>query len=70
MSQPDFYRLGAKDKYEAVQHSVAFALLKPADITRFLKRRAEIGENGVVREFTAWAQKARRRKTPERGKTA
>jgi Uma2 family endonuclease len=64
-----FYRLRAKGKYEAVQHSVAFAFLKPADLTRFMKRRAEIGENGVVREFIEWAQKARRRKTPERGKT-
>jgi Uma2 family endonuclease len=50
-----FYRLKSGAKYEAVQRSAAFAFLKPADLTRFLSRRSEIGENGVVREFVARA---------------
>ena len=56
-----FYRL-KKAKYEAIQRSVAFPFLKPADLMRFVKRRAETGENGVVREFVEWAKKARLRK--------
>ena len=52
-----FYRL-KKARYEAVEHSIAFAFLRPADLMRFVNRRAEIGENAVVREFVAWATKA------------
>jgi Uma2 family endonuclease len=52
-----FYRL-TKGKYQAVEHSIAFPFLKPADLLRFVNRRAEIGENGVVREFVEWASKA------------
>ncbi len=55
-----FYRL-TRGKYVPVQHSLSFPFLKPADLMRFIKRRAEIGENGVVREFIEWAQKAYRR---------
>ncbi len=51
-----FYRLKSKAKYEPVQHSLAFPFLKPADLMRFLNRRAEIGENAVVREFVEWAR--------------
>ncbi len=55
-----FYRL-KKTKYEAVQHSLAFAFLKPADVMRCVNRRAEIGENAVVREFIEWAIRAARK---------
>jgi Uma2 family endonuclease len=55
-----FYRL-SRGKYVASQRSVAFPFLKPADLMRFINRRAVIGENGVVREFIEWAQKANRR---------
>lgn len=58
-----FYRLKSKSEYEAVQHSIAFPFLRPADLMRFVKRRAEIGENAVVREFVEWAKKARLRKS-------
>ena len=58
-----FYRLRSKSKYEAVERSIAFPFLKPADLMRFVKRRAEIGENAVVREFVEWAKKARLRKS-------
>jgi Uma2 family endonuclease len=54
-----FYRRKSKTQYEAVQRSVAFPFLKPADLMRFVKRRAEIGENGVVRAFVEWAKNAR-----------
>lgn len=57
-----FYELTSEDKYEAVEHSVALPFLKPADLMRYVKRRAELGENGVVREFVEWAKKARGRK--------
>jgi Uma2 family endonuclease len=53
-----FYRLKSKAKYELVEHSLAFPFLKPADLMRFVRRRAEIGENAVVREFVEWAKKA------------
>ncbi|MEI8372244.1 MAG: Uma2 family endonuclease [Planctomycetota bacterium] len=57
-----FYRL-KKAKYEVVEHSIAFAFLKPADLMRFVNRRAEIGENAVVREFVEWAKKTVLRKS-------
>ncbi len=56
-----FYRLKSRTKYEAVDRSVAFPFLKPADLMRFVKRRGELGENAVVREFVEWAKKARSR---------
>jgi len=52
-----FYRL-TKAKYKEVENSIAFAFLKPADLMRFVNRRAEIGENAVVREFVEWAIRA------------
>ncbi|HUT91162.1 MAG TPA: Uma2 family endonuclease [Thermoguttaceae bacterium] len=58
-----FYRLKSKTKYETIERSVAFPFLKPADLMRFVKRRAEIGENGAVRGFVEWAKKARLRKS-------
>jgi hypothetical protein len=58
-----FYGLGAKGTYEVRPASLAFPFLKPADLTRFMKRRAEIGENGVVREFVEWAKKAQSRQS-------
>ena len=57
-----FYRL-TKTKYEEIEHSIAFAFLKPADLMRFVNRRAEIGENAVVREFVEWAKKAQAKRT-------
>jgi len=57
-----FYRLKSKSKYEAVQRSFAFPFLRPADLTRFVKRRSEVGENTVVREFVEWAKQASRRR--------
>lgn len=57
-----FYRLKSKTKYETAERSVAFPFLKAADLMRFVRRRAELGENGVVREFVEWAKKARLRK--------
>jgi Uma2 family endonuclease len=56
-----FYLL-KKAKYEVVPRSSAFPFLKSADLMRFINRRAEMGENGVVREFVEWAEKAQRRK--------
>ena len=53
------YRLKPKTAYETVRRRVAFPFLAPADLMRFVERRAEIGENAVVREFVDWAQKAR-----------
>ena len=51
-----FYRLNAKKKeYEPVERSIAFPFLKPADLMRFVKRRTELGETAVVREFVDWA---------------
>ncbi len=52
-----FYRL-MKTKYEEIEHSIALAFLKPADLMQFINRRADIGENAVVREFVKWAKKA------------
>ena len=52
-----FYQL-AKTKYQEVEHSVAFPFANPADVMRFVDRRGEIGENGVVREFVEWATRA------------
>jgi Uma2 family endonuclease len=52
-----FYRL-MKTKYKEIEHSIAFAFLKPADLMRFVNRRADIGENAVVREFVEWATRA------------
>jgi len=56
-----FYRL-VRGKYRPIQHSVSFPFLKAADLMRFINRRSELGENGVVREFLEWAQQADRRK--------
>jgi Uma2 family endonuclease len=53
-----FYRLTSKGKYETIDRSRAFPFLKPADLMRFVKRRAEIGENAVIREFVEWAKRA------------
>ncbi len=53
-----FYRLTATGKYETVERSLAFPFLKPADLMRFVNRRGELGETGVVREFVEWAKKA------------
>jgi len=58
-----FYRRKSETEYEAIERSLAFPFLKPADLMRFVKRRAELGENGVVREFVEWAKKARGRKS-------
>ncbi|MFW5693002.1 MAG: Uma2 family endonuclease, partial [Thermoguttaceae bacterium] len=53
-----FYCLkGKKKEYEPVERSIAFPFLKPADLTRFVKRRVELGETAVVREFVEWAQR-------------
>jgi len=57
-----FYRRKSKTAYEAIEHSIAFPFLTPADLMRFAKRRAEIGENAIVREFVEWAKKASVRK--------
>ena len=54
-----FYRLANSGEYELVPRSIAFPFLKPADVMRFVKRRAEVGENALLREFLAWATKAR-----------
>ena len=56
-----FYRLSSQGAYESTERSVAFPFLKAADIMRFVKRRSEIGENAVVREFVKWAQAAKLR---------
>jgi Uma2 family endonuclease len=53
-----FYRLARNGEYELVRHSVAFPFLKPAELTRFVRRRAEAGENAVVRAFVEWAKSA------------
>jgi Uma2 family endonuclease len=53
-----FYQLTPKGEYELVQRSLAFPFLKPADLMRFVKQRAEIGENAVIRGFVEWAQEA------------
>ena len=58
-----FYRLKSKRKYEPIERSIAFPFLKPADLMRFVKRRRDIGENEIVREFVEWAKKARLRKS-------
>ncbi len=50
-----FHRLNQKREYETIERSVGFPFLKPADLMRFVKRRAEIGETAVVREFVEWA---------------
>jgi len=47
-----------KGKYYVLERSLAFGFLKPADLMRFVNRRAEIGENAVVREFVSWATQA------------
>jgi Uma2 family endonuclease len=56
-----FYRLNSQGEYETAVRSVAFPFSKAADVMRFVKRRSEIGENAVVREFIKWAQAARLR---------
>ncbi len=55
--QLHFFRL-MKNKYQEVEHSVAFPFATPADFMRFVEQRGEIGERGVVREFVKWAKKA------------
>jgi Uma2 family endonuclease len=57
-----FYRRKSEIEYEAIRQSVAFPFLRPADLMRYVNRRTELGENGVVREFVEWAKKARTRK--------
>ena len=52
-----FYRL-TKTKYKEIDRSIAFSFLKPADLLRFVNRRAELGENEVVRDFVEWAKNA------------
>jgi hypothetical protein len=48
---------GRPTRYELVPHSIAFPFLRPVDLTRFVKRRAEAGENAVVRSFVEWAKR-------------
>ena len=52
----EFYRLSADGRYEAIERSVAFPLVAPADVTRFLDLRHTTDEHSVVRAFVAWAE--------------
>jgi Uma2 family endonuclease len=53
-----FYRLTAKGEYKPIERSIAFPFLQAKDLTRFVNRRGEIGENAVFLEFMEWVKKA------------
>lgn len=50
-----------KNEYEPVERSIAFPFLKHANLTRFVKRRAKLGEMAVVWEFVEWARRQGKR---------
>jgi Uma2 family endonuclease len=51
-----FYRLGSKGKYVKTPRSIAFPLLRPADINRFLRSSSTIDETSLVRSFVEWVR--------------
>jgi Uma2 family endonuclease len=51
-----FYRLGSQQKYVKTSRSIAFPLLRPADIDRFLRRSLKIDETSLVRSFVEWVR--------------
>jgi Uma2 family endonuclease len=51
-----FHVLGAGGQYAASPRSVAFPLITPADLVRFLDLRVTQDENAVVRQFRTWVR--------------
>lgn len=53
-----FYRLDG-DAYAEITHSLAFPMVTPADLLRFLSLRMTCDDNTISREFRAWVQQAK-----------
>ena len=51
----DFYKL-SRGKYRSIKRSSAFPMLRPQDLQTYMKRREEIGERRMIREFAKWLE--------------
>jgi Uma2 family endonuclease len=52
-----FHRL-IRGRYAKTDHSLAFPVLTPSVVTKFLLRRRELSENALIKQFVAWTKKA------------
>jgi len=55
-----YYRLSREEKYVKTSRSKSFPLLTPEVLEHFLKRRYEVRENQLLREFVDWLREAKR----------
>ena len=51
-----FYQLDNDGNYARVERSLAFPIIRPGDILRFLQQIHETEENSVIRSFVKWAK--------------
>jgi hypothetical protein len=51
-----FRALQVDRTYRAVDHSLAFPIVMPADLMGFLALRGQMDENAVIRQFRAWVR--------------
>ena len=49
-----------KDIYQVQKRSNVLSLLSKSDILRFLKKRGEMGENSLLREFSSMVTRSER----------
>jgi Uma2 family endonuclease len=52
-----FHILQADGKYAVAEHSSNFPFLRSADLLPFLRKRGEVEENALLREFRGWVRK-------------
>jgi Uma2 family endonuclease len=60
------YRRRRTGRYEEVERSRYFPKLNPNDLVTFLRRRGEVDENSLVKEFRAWVRDQIARGWPQR----
>jgi len=51
-----FHALQPNGDYQSVSHSVAFPIVTPVDLARFLALRGQMEENAVIAQFRAWVR--------------
>jgi Uma2 family endonuclease len=54
-----FHVLGTDGHYAEATHSLAFPMISPADLLKFLSLRSQFDENAVVQQFRAWLRQQR-----------
>lgn len=60
-----FHILQADSKYAVAEYSSNFPFLRSADLLPFLRRRGEVEENSLLREFRTWVRKLLDAKAPQ-----